>query len=384
MSDRLKLLIDRQDIEPGAWRQIEDTLAKPWVKQLAIMPDAARGYDLPIGAVALTEGVISPSFVGYDIGCGMCAMNTGLTVDELGLVTRDDRKRLFRLIKEHVPMGLGRGHSKPQDAPMFESAIGDKWLTNEINNLAKAQLGTLGSGNHFIEIGTNDFTGSVWITIHSGSRKVGHTLCEYYLGVCSLYGDNPREEKSYLSISSDLGQAYLADMNWAQEFASMNRMAMLHRICQCLAALTSEGFSPVFLDVMKRATINENHNHAEKPIGGMVLHRKGATPADKGQLGIIPGNMRDGVYITRGLGNREYLCSASHGAGRAMSRGKAKRELSLDTFRANMVDIVSDAGKPTLDEAPEAYKPIDWVIEKQDGVVIDVVSHISPIINLKG
>lgn len=212
--------------------------------------------------------------------------------------------------------------------------------------------------------------GKLSITIHSGSRNPGHSVGGFYMQVSR--NEDKKLPNGFLDLYGQIGQSYIADMEFMLEYALANRALMMTNVMKILG-----------LRMQDYSMINENHNHAIT-IGADVLHRKGATPADKDQLGVIPGNMRDGVYITRGLGNEEYLSSASHGAGRRLSRTKAKETLSYDTFVSQMEGIVGVVNKKTLDEAPDAYKDINLVIERQSGVVVDIIDFIKPCINIKG
>ncbi len=362
----VEYLISPDRIETEALAQIRRNASRDFVKKLVILPDVHTGYDLPIGSVALTDGIISPSFVGYDIGCGMCLTNTRLPADDV-IFQAGGKERIFTEIQKRIPMGLGREHQLKKDYPVFRSAIGDKELDRMINEKASYQLGTLGSGNHFIEIGKNQ-EGHIAITIHSGSRNVGHTLCSYYMKKFGLY----------LPLDTDPGQAYLADLNEALRFALENRLDMMREILRILS------FNDIEINkIIQETLINENHNHAIVTPDG-VLHRKGATQADEGQMGVIPANMRDGVFVTRGLGNRQYLSSASHGAGRVMSRSQAKKVLSIDSFKKSMQGIIARTDPAVLDEAPSAYKDISEVIALQQGIVVDITDRVKPIINMKG
>ena len=366
MEHKIKSLIDLTEIEPEALKQIYDVASLDIVKKLAIMPDVHAGYDLCIGGVALVEDHISPSFVGYDIGCGMCFVNTGVKKDDM-FKTKKEREKIAQEIYRAIPVGKNI-RKKPLDYKPFRSASGDKNLTKKVNDKLFHSLGTLGSGNHFIEIGEN-LEGNVCITIHSGSRNIGHSIASYYM-----------KKGRFLPLGSAIGQAYLHDMNFALEYALENRLTMMKEILKILGFTDKE-----IKKMIKKNLINENHNHAVITDEG-VLHRKGATPADKGQPGIIPANMKDGVYVTVGLGNEEYLSSASHGAGRVLSRRKAKEIIDLKEFKKvmEMADIVAKVSELTKDEAPFAYKDINQVIKAQQGVVIEVVDVVKPVINIKG
>lgn len=363
--EKLHTLIPMEYIEPEAQDQIFTNLKHDFVKRMAVMPDVHAGYDLPIGAVALTEDIISPSYVGYDIGCGMCLVDTNENASSL-IQDAGGAEHIFKKIYETVPVGLGGEHKKVQDYAPFGSASGDKNLDQAINAKLNLQLGTLGSGNHFIELGENG-RGNLSITIHSGSRNIGHTLCTHYM-----------KRGRYLRLDTDDGRAYLADLNFALKYALDNRLHMIR------AVLTILGFSYEQSErIISDSLINENHNHAIVTENG-ILHRKGATPADEGQMGVIPANMRDGVFVTRGKGAAEYLSSASHGAGRLMSRKKARSTIPLSHFEKSMEGIMARTDKGVLDEAPFAYKKIEDVISRQEGIVIDVVDRIRPLINVKG
>lgn len=362
-TDKLKLLIPLEEIEPSALTQIHDVLSLDCLKKLVIMPDVHTGYDLVIGGVALLDDHISPSFVGYDIGCGMVYISTGIRTADL---LPDSRAKvgLFQKIQNLIPSGFASRKSKVFGFPKFVSPSGNKDLITRVNDKVENQAGTLGGGNHFIEIGENR-SGEVCITIHSGSRNVGHSIGGYYMKQGRLF-----------PLNSDLGRAYQHDMNYALNFALYNRETMLRTV------LALMNFNEQDITRIMTGMVNENHNHAVVTTDG-VLHRKGATPADLGQIGIIPANMRDGVYITRGLGNQEYLSSASHGCGRRMGRKEAKRSLDLEEFKGQMERIVSTSDKTTLDEAPGAYKDITSVIAYQEGIVIEVIDFVKPLINIK-
>lgn len=360
MMEKLHSLIPLHEIEENAYTQIMNVLQLEFLKSLAIMPDVHAGYDLCIGGVALLDNYISPSFVGYDIGCGMTHINTGITSAEV-FPTMKEKELMFKRIYQHIPVGFNL-RQKSLDYQDFVSASGDAELDKKIAAKLYTSIGTLGGGNHFIEIGENNLN-MVCITIHSGSRNIGHSIASKYMKI-----------QSHLELDSDLGQAYLQDMNFALEYALHNRLTMIKDITKLM---------DVHFDQVKDSLINENHNHAIVTEDG-VLHRKGATPAAKDQLGVIPANMRDGVYITKGLGNEEYLGSASHGAGRVYSRKKAKEEIPLDLFQESMEGIVAKVEQSTVDESPFAYKDIDTVIDYQEGVVINVIDKIKPLINVKG
>ncbi len=365
--DKLKTLIPLEDLEESACQQIYDALDLPFLKKLVIMPDCHTGYSLPIGGVALLDNVISPAYVGYDIGCGMCCVVTEEPIAKISGGFK--RGEILNKLYEKIPVGFSSGKKMHHDN--FKSASGNRKLTNKVNDRLKIQLGTLGGGNHFIEIGENE-KGMIAVTIHSGSRNPGWSVAQHYMAQEEPDSSLP---KGFFYLDSFLGKAYVEDMDFMLYYALMNRLFILSHIADVL--------SDYDVNVMSGDSINENHNHAEITPDG-VLHRKGATPAEVGKLGIIPANMRDGVYVTKGLGNKEYLCSSSHGAGRVMSRKKAKERIDLNDFRESMKGITARLDKSLLDEAPDAYKSIQYVIEAQEGIVMKTVDYIKPVISVKG
>ena len=208
----------------------------------------------------------------------------------------------------------------------------------------------------------------MWIIIHSGSRGIGHGVASYYMGM-----------DYSLDVKSSVGKDYIKDMEFCLEFALENRLRMVDDILGIIINSTNK---PIQTLIHKFKLINRNHNHAELK-DGLWIHRKGATHAEEGMMGVIPANMKDGSFIIRGKGNPDSLCSSSHGAGRVLSRNQAKKKLNLDHFSEMMAGIKAKIGKSTLDECPSAYKDIYQVMENQSDLV-DIVSHIKPIINIKG
>lgn len=356
---KLTSLIPLDEIEPQAMQQVYDNLKHDFLVHMALMPDIHMGYDLPIGAVALLVGKISPSYVGYDIGCGMCFLDTGFDAEKY-FSTRDTGE-VYESILDIIPMGVGVENKRKYPAEVFKTALGDRVLQKKVEAKVNIQMGTLGGGNHFIEVGTSLNSGSLCVTIHSGSRNVGHSVAGWYMRLGRFF-----------DLHSDLGKAYYEDMNYCLRWALQNRTVMMNRV------LIALGLPPDTTNM-----VNENHNHAT--VGGqLVLHRKGATPALRNQIGVIPANMRDGVWITSGLGNELYLSSASHGAGRTMSRKKSKENTTMKQFIDSMEGIKAKVDKSTLDESPFAYKDIGMVLKYQDKIVVDIIDHVKPIINIKG
>lgn len=358
-------------IDGKALSQFFDALKQEWVVKGALMPDAHAGYSLPIGAVVATEGVVVPAWVGFDIGCGMLAVQTSFDVEAV----RAHAKAIFNRIYRDVPTGFA--HNKRADPWVAGEALPrSKALQAILDRKGMADLHSLGGGNHFIELGADE-SDQVWIVIHSGSRNLGHSVATHYMKVAS--GDGRAREGHYaLSEDSAEGQEYLKDLAFCLEYALENRMGMVSRIEKAMQLEIRNG------KVLWETAINRNHNHAEKKDDHWI-HRKGATHAEDGMMGVIPGNMRDGSFIVRGKGNPEALCSSSHGAGRVMGRAEAKRKLDMASFRKEMEDrgIQARVEDATLDEAASAYKNIFAVMAMQQDLV-EVIHHIKPLINIKG
>lgn len=346
-------------VESSAIDQFVNVMKQPDVIQGALMPDVHAGYVLPIGGVVATKGTIYPAFVGYDIGCGVSTV-------QIGLKDRKNVKHIRDTIARVVPVGFtSHHHAYPLD--ILNRRIGVP--PDCIRDLVESQLtqvATLGGGNHFIEVG-EDSEGKLWLSIHSGSRGLGHKVATRFMEASGGEGVHP------IDVNSELGKDYIAAMNYCLRWALFNREKMMRNICEALDAT-------FFEDTM----VNRNHNHAEEK-DGLWIHRKGATHAEDGMLGVIPANMRDGVFIVRGKGNADSLASSSHGAGRVLSRSKAKKTITLDEFR-EMMGKVGDGftiDENRIDECPAAYKPIDQVMANQEDL-IEIINHIKPIVNVKG
>lgn len=357
-------------LEQEALDQFTSAMQQPFVLQGALMPDAHAGYSLPIGAVVATSGVVVPAWVGYDIGCGMCALPTNYGADAV----RVKAKVIFEGIYEAVPVGFSHnaqdtawpgGESLPRSAKMQEI-----FAKNGLR-----QLGSLGGGNHFIEVGADE-ADKVWVIVHSGSRGIGHATASHYMRLAS--GDGKAREGHFgFAVDSAEGQDYIKDMNFCLAFALENRREMMRRIVGVLDAALPGSAPPDWEQL-----INRNHNHAEQK-DGLWIHRKGATHAEAGMMGVIPGNMRDGSFIVRGKGNPEALWSSSHGAGRVLGRKEAKRTLTMESFAETMVGITAMVTDDTLDESPFAYKDI-FAVMAQQADMVEVVAHVRPIANIKG
>lgn len=359
-------------IEDGALDQFINVMSHPSIVRGALMPDVHQGYTLPIGGVVESKGMVFPSFVGYDIGCGVCAIPLSISKDDIHMKAH----RVYELIKRNVPVGFNK-HKKSVDEinDLNFNDLTDMMMFIYESKNGDFQLGTLGGGNHFIEIGY-DSNDKVWIIIHSGSRGVGHGCATHYMKEASPTGK--ASEGCYgFDTESQNGIDYIKDMNFCLDFALLNRKVMIRLV------IDSINQAGVQCSGAWNCLINRNHNHATSVDGIHWIHRKGATHAEKDMLGVIPGNMRDGSFIVKGKGNIDSLCSSSHGAGRVLGRKKAKETLNLDDFKDAMVGIVSNVNNGTLDESPMAYKNIFDVMRLQEDLV-EVIDYIKPILNVKG
>lgn len=357
-------------LEKTALEQFESAMALPFVVDGALMPDAHTGYALPIGAVVATKDVIIPSWVGYDIGCGMCALKLDGIDPEL---VKDNADEIFNAIYRDVPVGFainGRDIDYSLDGL---TAVGKEIATNKRHTKA---IGSLGGGNHFIEIGS-DQDSNTWVVIHCGSRGVGHGIATHYMKLANPERKAKDGHWGFVTDSQE-GVDYMADLNWALDYALENRKEIMTRVVNCI----TESLDINCYELDFSELVNRNHNHAVEK-DGLWIHRKGATHAEKGMMGVIPGNMRDGSFIVKGKGNPESLYSSSHGAGRVLGRKQAKRELSLEVFEGQMEGVRAKVEESTLDESPLAYKNIHEVMALQSDLV-EIVAHVTPLINIKG
>ncbi|VVS91007.1 RtcB family protein [Desulfoluna spongiiphila] len=365
------------DLDEGAMRQARNLQQHPvLVGHVALMPDCHLGYGMPIGGVVAADHAIIPNAVGVDIGCGMMALQTDLASDAL---SRDDLRRLLTQVKERVPLGFSR-HKKEQSWDGF-SRQRPRFIKDGAWKTARESLGSLGGGNHFIEVQKGD-DGSLWLMIHTGSRNLGKTIAEYHhkkaLAWCRKHGvPLPDDDLAFFPTETPEGMAYIEDMNLALAYAMENRRRIMTALAHSLESLCP--FS-------QKRLVNIHHNYAslEAHDGKQVwVHRKGATSAARGEAGIIPGSMGTPSYIVEGLGNPESFRSCSHGAGRAMGRNQASRILDPEHCTAAMGDVVFDRwhtirhgklkGRPDLGEAPQAYKAIEAVMAAQADLTRPVV-----------
>lgn len=373
-------------LDEHAQMEVENLCSLPFIHHhLALMPDAHGGKGMPIGGVLATKGVVVPNAVGVDIGCGMCAVKTNIRVAEIEEATL--RKVILRGIRNRIP--LGRDHHKQKQDERFMPQGFDTDSMHVVSRQlvsAMKQVGTLGSGNHFIELQRDD-AGLLWIMIHSGSRNLGKQVGEFYNQKAEMlnrrwYSSVPSEiNLPFLPVRTSEFKEYWAEMEYCVAFALCNRKLMMERICEVIGdAIAGSEFEPM---------INIAHNYAqwENHFGeNCIVHRKGATSAREGEIGIIPGSQGTCSYITVGLGNPESFMSCSHGAGRRLSRTAARNELSLEEEIARLEKagvIHAIRYKEDLDEAAGAYKNIDEVMAAQSDLV-KIRTRLRPVAVIKG
>lgn len=375
-----------QEIDDGAMAQARNIANLPFVhSHIAVMPDAHQGYGMPIGGVMATEGVVIPNAVGVDIGCGMCAQQTSLhSLDS------DALRSLLSRIRKTIPLGF-KHHKKPQDQrlmpiPKAGVPVSALEVVSREYEHGRTQLGTLGGGNHFIEIQQGS-DGHIWIMIHSGSRNLGYRVAAFYNTLAGKlshrFGSKiPKNwQLAYLPLDSREGRAYLLEMEFCVDFAYANRKLMMERVKDALVKVAGPVQFGRFINIAHNYAALETHFHKE-----LLVHRKGATRAQEGEIGIIPGSQGTPSYLVRGRGNRESFTSCSHGAGRKMGRKQAQRSLDLDQEQKRLEEqgiLHAVRGRRDLDEAPGAYKDIDEVVENQLDLV-DVLVTLKPLAVVKG
>ncbi|MEU4782574.1 RtcB family protein [Micromonospora sp. NPDC023633] len=387
----VRVWTDPYGIEPQAAQQLRNIGALPWVEGVAVMPDVHFGKGATVGSVIAMRQAVSPAAVGVDIGCGMSAVRTSLTAADLP----DDLAGLRSAIEATIPVGFNQ-REKPVDPRrvrgLEQAGWDDFWRrfadldrrVAQLETRAQRQMGTLGGGNHFIEVcleqgGADE--GRVWLMLHSGSRNIGKELAERHIAVARRLPHNtdlPDRDLAVFLAGTPEMDAYRRDLWWAQEYARRNRAVMLALLC----GVVREQFPQVSYD----EPISCHHNYvAEESYDGVdvLVTRKGAIRAGRGDLGIIPGSMGTGSYVVRGKGNPDAYCSASHGAGRRMSRAQAKRTYSTADLAAQTagVECRKDAG--VVDEIPGAYKDITQVMAQQEDLV-EVVAHLKQVVCVKG
>lgn len=378
-----KLISWATDVDPGTIRQAEKTARLPIVEgHVALMPDAHVGLGATVGSVIPTKGAVIPAAVGVDIGCGMIAAELDVTEDQLP----DSLEPLLGRVERAIPAGVGRGHDRVGRAA-------ERWLAahrpatdlaHQQARKALEQFGTLGSGNHFFELSTDE-RGRAWVVLHSGSRGIGNQLAQMHIATARRLAKDLGQRledpdlASFVEGTSEF-EAYVGDMLWAQDYARANRDRMMD-------AAMAEVFG--FLGFGRETRrINCHHNFTQREVHGgqeLWITRKGAIKADVGDLGVIPGSMGTRTYVVAGRGEAASWTSCSHGAGRRLSRTQAKKRFTADDLARQMAGKVwlADRAEALVDEIPSAYKDIDQVMADQTDLV-EVLHELRQVLNYKG
>ncbi len=380
-TERLPIKMWLNDMEPQAVAQARNLANLPFAyKHIAIMPDSHVGYGMPIGSILATSGVVVPNAVGVDIGCGMVAQKTYLKE-----ISTEELKKVLGIARQTIPVGFDH-HKEAQDEALMPENHEELNIVKNQYNSALKQLGTLGGGNHFIEIQRGS-DGYIWIMIHSGSRNLGYKVANHYNRLAQRLNERwfsvveKNKELAFLPIETQEAHDYMNEMNYCIAFGVANRKLMMQRMMEAMHEVKG--------DFEVDEIINKPHNFAawEHHFGKNVLvHRKGATRAFDGELGMIPGSQGTKSYIVKGKGNPESFMSCSHGAGRKLGRKQAKRELNLEE-EINLLEeqniLHAIRHKSDLEEAAGAYKDIFEVMNNQKDLV-DIVVELQPLAVIKG
>ncbi len=387
INDKVLSWVPQEQIEHKALQQVRNISQLPFIfHHVAVMPDCHFGIGATVGSCIPTQGAIVPAAVGVDIGCGMTAVKTTLKASDLS----EDLSDLRKFIEEQIPLSVGKYNSKIEKTARPRISIlenkskhnGRLDFYDKLSNNWSSQLGSLGSGNHFIEL-VLDEDDNVWTFLHSGSRGVGNKIAMHHINIAkSLMNrwhislvDN---DLAYLIEQTEEFNNYITDLLWAQEFALLNREEMTERILNILKYRFDN------VEELERIECHHNFTQYETHFGKEVLiSRKGAIEAKAGQMGLIPGSMGTRSYVVRGKGCVPSFNTAPHGAGRRMSRGEARRTFNMDDFDRLMDGIEVRRTESFLDELPGAYKDIDLVIEQSKDLV-EVVHEFRQILNVKG
>ena len=378
---RIHLWTEIGEVEPRAQEQLRNIAGLPWVfKHIAVMPDVHYGKGATVGSVIAMKDAIAPAAVGVDIGCGMGAIRTSLTASDLP----DSLAALRSRIEQLIPVGYHM-HDAPQTGTkatdLFSEFDSLDESTRTLREKAIRQCGTLGGGNHFIEL-CLDESDRAWLMLHSGSRNIGKVLAEIHIGRAKKLAHNqllPDPDLAVFLAGTPEMAAYRRDLFWAQRYAMLNRMVMFDLYQQAMTEFFGDRCS---FD----APILCHHNYVAEEVHfgeAVLVTRKGAIRAQVGDLGIIPGSMGTKSYIVEGLGNSESFCSASHGAGRRMSRTKARETFTLADLAEQTAGVECRKDADVIDEIPGAYKDIDDVIAKQVDLV-KVQHELKQVLCVKG
>jgi tRNA-splicing ligase RtcB len=390
-------LDDISHLEPGCLEQATNLSNLPFAtNHISLMPDTHQGYGMPIGGILATEGVVVPNAVGVDIGCGMGFLLTNIKYEDIKDVkTKDNQDLIWAIlgnIKRNVPVGFNH-HKEPQVWSGFDSPpayYNGKTLEIIDQQLTKAtyQLGTLGGGNHFVDLQV-DKDGYLAIMIHSGSRNFGKQICDYYNRKAQVLNERwktlvPKSsDLAFLPIEDDLGKEYMDAMNYALEFAKQNRHLIMERSKNVVLNMIQKYAGISKVKITQEVNIHHNYAAWENHYGkNVIIHRKGATLARSNGLGIIPGSMGTASHIVRGRGNDESFNSCSHGAGRCMGRRAATRKYTvqevIEDIAKRGVQVMKDNKNDIAEECPWSYKDIGTVMDNQKDLV-DIVNTLTPI-----
>jgi tRNA-splicing ligase RtcB len=388
LNGRVPVKVWTDQIEPEAMQQLKNIASLAVVyPHVAAMPDVHLGKGATVGSVVPTRDAVCPAAVGVDIGCGMSARKTSIPATALGL---EDLKKLRHSIEREIPVG------REQKRVPFDAAV--EWMESHgapgtaseaLAERALHQLGTLGGGNHFIEVCVDADDGMLWALLHSGSRNVGKSTADLHIGrarkaMGRALESLPDPDLAWFTRGTRDFDEYHADLEWCQAYARENRSIMMDRLLRQLSYAV--GFSGDVGRLGIAVSVDCHHNYVahETHYGeSLLVTRKGAIRAGEGELGIIPGSMGTGTYIVRGLGNREAFESAPHGAGRKMSRSEARRRFTAEDLVLQTEGVECRKDARVVDEIPSAYKPIEEVIEKSSDLV-EVVAFIRQAICVKG
>ncbi|SFJ36344.1 tRNA-splicing ligase RtcB [Streptosporangium canum] len=383
----IRMWADPAEVEPQVMQQLRNVANLPWVQGVAVMPDVHHGMGATVGSVIAMRDAVSPAAVGVDIGCGMTAVKTSFRADNLP----DNLAYLRSKLEQAVPVGFGN-HNRPVDPTKLHGLKTADWAAfwKDFDTLAPAvrpkreraevQMGTLGGGNHFLEVCADD-EGVVWVVLHSGSRNIGKELAEFHIGQAQKLPHNQDLPDRNLAVfvgGTPQMDAYRRDLFWAQDYARRNRAVMMALVCDVLRRHLS--------GITFEQPISCHHNYvAEERYDGVdvLVTRKGAIRAGSGEFGIIPGSMATGTYIVKGRGNAGAFNSASHGAGRRMSRSKAKKTFTLADLKAQTDGVECRKDTGVIDEIPGAYKDIQSVMAAQADLV-EVVARLRQLVCIKG
>jgi tRNA-splicing ligase RtcB len=373
------------DLEVEAEKQLINVANLPFIhKHVAVMPDCHAGKGSTVGTVIATRGAIIPACVGVDIGCGMCAVKLPFKVDVFG----DSLTKLRSSIERSIPVGFNENKETTERVMCGFKELGD--TQSKQVNLKKAlhQLGSLGGGNHFIEI-CQDEKNDAWIVLHSGSRNIGKSLAEIHINnakdlMKKYFIDLGDPDLAYLAQGTKEFTEYLADLNWAQQYAKENRNEMMLRVLKDISYhIYGIDIGPIKM-INLGIDCHHNYTQMENHFGANIwVTRKGAVSAREGEFGIIPGSMGTKSYIVKGKGNLESFCSCSHGAGRKISRGKARALFTIEDIEKQTAGVECRKDIDVVDEIPAAYKDIETVMENQKDLV-EIVHTLKQILCIKG